>query len=263
MNVRDLRTVAAAVAAVAALSACGDETGPDAVDDALLADMAVVAADAALEDVALMTGPFGFGPGTLGAVAGAFHHGPPGGGMGIGGELSGTRSVTFYDAAGAEQAAYDAETTASIHFVMELAGAVDRGRWSAEVDRTRDETVSGLAGQETTRTFNGTGTEAVSRSRHLADGVERSYEMEGTFTKTDVVVPVPGSDPRWPLSGTIRRTLSVVVTGPAGNVTRTVDVTITFDGDETAAGVINGQPFEVDLSTRPGGFPLRKLPGGR
>ncbi len=37
-----------------------------------------------------------------------------------------------------------------------------RGNWTATVDRSRDLTITGLAGTETTRTVNGTGTESVS-----------------------------------------------------------------------------------------------------
>lgn len=248
---------ALATAVLAALGGCADSTAPE-IDDALLADMALVAADATLEDLALMTATFGFG----GPAAAPGMPGMPGGGHGIGGPLSGTRSVTFYDAAGVEQDAYDAITTASIHYVMELAGSVERETWSASMERTRDETVTGLAGEETTRTFNGFGSESMSRSRHLDDGVERAYAMEGEFTKTDVVVPVPGSDPRWPLSGTIHRTMTVTVTnGSDGSGTRTVDVTITFDGDQTATGIINGETFEIDLAARRGQNPVRHFRG--
>lgn len=242
--------------AALALAGCEQATGPEADDEGFLEDMALVAADAALEDVALMTGVFGFG--SLSPAAAA--PGVPGGGHGLGGALSGTRSVTFYDATGAEQDRYDAETTASIHYVMEVAGSVERDAWSASLERTRDEIVSGLAGRETTRTFNGTGTEHVSRSRHLDDGSDRSYVMDGEFTKSNVVVPVPGAETRWPLSGTIHRTMTVVVTnGPDGDRTRTVDITITFDGDETATGTINGRTFEIDLSTRRGRNPVRRF----
>jgi hypothetical protein len=83
--------------------------------------------------------------------------------------------------------------------------------------------------------------------------------MVGSFTKTDVVVPVPGSESPWPLSGTIHRTMTVTVTGGVnGDFTRDVDVTITFDGDETANAVINGESFEIDLSARAGQDPIRQ-----
>lgn len=232
------------------VAACDDGTAPE-VPDEMVDDVALVVADAVLEDVGLMTAPWAFGPRAAGA--------PPGG-HGLGGALSGTRSVTFYDASGAVQDAYDAQSTARIHYLMEAEGSVSRGAWSASVARSRDETVSGLEGEETTRTFDGTGSESVERSRHLDDGTERSYRMNGSSTKTAVVVPVPGSDPRWPLSGTIQRTVEVEVTGgPGGDRSRTLDVTVTFDGDSTALVTIGDRTFEIDLAARDGRNPLRRI----
>lgn len=250
------------VAASVALAGCGENAGPDLADQALTLNAALVVADATLEDLTLARTPFAFGP----QGAGGMRSGPgnpgsmgePGGHRGIGGALSGTRSVTFYDVGGHEQDAYDALTTASIHFLMEIDGAVERTGWSGSVSRTRDMTVSGLEGEETARTFNGTGAESVSRSRTLEDGSEATFDLEGTFTHTALVVPVPGSDSRYPLSGTVTRTMSVtVVKGLDGDVTRSVNVAITFNGTNTATAVVNGKTYEIDLDTRPGGFPLK------
>ena len=260
---RKLLLPGAAAVAVVALGACQhDSTGPSG-DDALLLNAAVVSADATLEDVTLATTPFGFGPGGISAqgMGPGEPKGPPGGGMGIGGALSGTRDRTFYDADGNVQAAYDSLTTASIHVVLDLSGDVDRNGWSASVERTRDMTVTGLEGVETTRTFNGTGTEAISRSRTDSTGAASTFDMTGSFTIENLVVPVPGSDPRWPLSGTITRHMTVtVVNGINGDETRDVTAVITFDGTSTATAVINGETVEIDLTTRPGNFPIR---GGR
>lgn len=254
-----------AVAVSLTLAGCGENTGPDVLDQALSLNAAIVAADATLEDVALAGTPFAFGiqgapepgmgPGGMGGMGGM---GEPGGRRGIGGDFSGTRSVTFYDAGGHEQEAYDALTTASIHVVMEIGGDVERTGWSGSVSRTRDMTVSGLEGEEATRTFNGSGSESVGRSRTLDDGSEASFDMEGTFTHANLVVPVPGSESRYPRSGTVTRTMSVtVVNGPEGDVTRNVNVVITFDGTNTATAEVNGETYEIDLDTRPGGFPLK------
>lgn len=244
-----------ALAVTTTLVACDDGTGPELPDE-MVDDVALVAADAVLEDVALMTTPWAFGGASPSQV-------PGGHGMGgMGGAWSGTRSVTFYDVTGAVQDAYDDATTARIHFVMQMEHSVTRDAWSASVARSRDETVSGLEGQETTRTFDGTGTETIQRSRHLGDGTERSYAMEGSFTKTAVVVPVPGSESRWPLSGTIHRTMSVTVVGaPDGDHTRSLDITVTFDGDSTATAVVGDRTFEIDLAARAGRNPLRRMHG--
>jgi hypothetical protein len=251
-----------AAVAMAALGGCKDTAGP-LTDDALLQNAALVAADAAVEDVTLARTPLGFGAQGVSAqgTATGGRRGPLGGGMGIGGSFSGTRDVTFYDANGNAQTAYDSLTTASIHFVLEVSGDANRDNWSASIDRTRDMTVSGLEGHETTRTFNGTGNETVSRSRTDSTGTASTFDMTGSFTIQDLVVPVPGSDPRWPLSGTITRNMSVtVVNGPNGDQTRSVTAVITFDGTSTATAVINGEAMQIDLSTRPGRNPIR---GGR
>lgn len=259
---RKLLLPGVAAAAVLALGGCQDTAGP-AANDAILQNVAAVAADATLEDVTLATSPFGFGPQGVSAqgMGGGQPRGPVGGGMGIGGSLSGTRDVTFYDADGNAQDAYDPLTTASIHFVVQVSGDVSRGTWSANIDRTRDMTVSGLAGQETTRTFNGTGTETVSRSRTDSTGTASTFDMTGSFSIDNLVVPVPGSDPRWPLSGTITRNMTVtVVNGPTGDRTNTVTAVITFDGTSTATAVINGETMQIDLTTAQGRNPIR---GGR
>jgi hypothetical protein len=248
--------------AVLALGACEDTLGPDAFDQTLLLDAAVVAADATLEDIGIMHGAFGFGgQHGSGQPGGHMGNGPgqPGGQHGIGDALSGTRDVVFYDAAGNAQDAYDEIETARITTVVEVAGDVERNNWSASIARTRNMEVTGLAGENTTRIINGTGTEDVSRSVVLDDGEARSRDITGSFTYTNLVVPTPDQEVHYPLSGTITRQMTVaVVNGPTGDVDMTVAVTITFDGSATAAGTINGETFEIDLTTREGRFPLRR-----
>lgn len=259
---RGMQGSALAIAVLTA-AACADTTAPESSDSVLL-NAAVVVADATVEDVALATSGFTFGPlGTAGAGMGWLGGGPgePGGRRGIGGPLSGTREVTFYDQAGGVQTAYDPTTTASVHVLLDLAGDVVRGPWSAAIERSRDLTVTGLEGEEAVRTFNGTGTEVVSRSRTAEDGAETTHDMSGSFTWNDVVVPVPGSETPWPVSGSIHRVMTIsVVNGLQGDFTRTVDVTVTFDGDQTATALIDGESVEIDLAAARGRYPIS---GGR
>jgi len=259
----------AAALAVLATAACGDTAGPEVIDQATLLAAAVVAGDATLEDIGIMGGAFGFahegqpGMGNGGRMGGG-QPGKPGGQRGIGGALSGTRDVTFYDASGATQDAYDALTTERMETLVDVAGEVSRDNWSATIARTRDMVITGLAGENATRTVNGSGTEDVNRSRLLEDGETSTATIGGSFTFTDLVVPVPGSAVHYPLSGTITRNMTVVVVnGREGDVDKTVNVVITFDGSETATGTINGETFEIDLTAREGHFPLRKGFGRR
>ena len=248
---KTLRNHVAVAAATLAVAACSDGTGPTA-DDALLYDVAVMAADATLEDVSMWSQPFGFTSGPAAAP------GRPGGGDGWTGEFSGTRSVTFYDGDGAQQDGYDPLTTAEIRISHEIMGEAAREDWSVSVHREREMRVSGLEGEETQRTWNGTGSEEVSSERALDGGV-RSYDAVGAFTYQDVVVPIPGTTPRYPLSGTVTRSVTVTVTRADGERTRTVDIVITFDGTSVATALVNGEEVEIDLSTRRDRLPFRRL----
>lgn len=172
-----------------------------------------------------------------------------------------TRVFTFYDAAGHTMASYDAQLTASANIRTTVQGDVTRDKWSASVERERNLTVTGLQGDEQKRTWNGTGTFTVGRSVHRDNGPSRTYDITGTLTVTDVVVPHsnnPGKDP-WPLSGTVKREMTVNTTNRNGEaVTFTRSITITFNGtqfaDATVVGPAGTKTFTIDLSLRKG-FP--------
>lgn len=240
-------TQACVVLGVSVAGACSDASGPeDSLAEALLTrDVAMVAADAALEDLADM------GQLMVGGVLPA----PPEDGTG-----SFTRTVTFYDAAGIEQPSHDPVTTASIHMVMDGTREFSRDSWTASGTRERDLTITGLEGEEITRTVNGTGSGTLIRSSHADTDGARTYDMFTNSVIENVVHPVPRTDESWPLSGTITREITVTVTdGPDGDVTRSRTVVITFDGTNWAQmAVVGGDSFEVDLSTRSGRHPFRK-----
>jgi hypothetical protein len=265
---RSTRLLTAGLLVLAAACSSSPTSTDTAVDALVTADVATMTADATTEDVdvmAAMDGDIGVlvsspladgmmltppnGPRLTGCTfaAGQFTC-PPVTRNG----LTINRTVTFKDATGATQSAYDAATTASIHVVASVAGDVSRGPLTATVARNRDFTISGLAGTETTRTVNGTGTETVTHSAVSASNATRSYSLTGSSTVANVVVPVraEGVDP-WPLSGTITRTYTVTHTNGAGNgrtVTRTV--VVTFNGTSTPTATVNGEPFTLDLAHR-------------
>lgn len=235
MRARTLRI--AAVAALTAVAACGEDSTAPAVDDAVLNDdLALLAADAVVEDLAVMNTVF------------------PAGALGVPSassvlEYTRTRTVTFYDADGNEQSAYDALLTASIHTLLEISGEVQKDGYEASLDRSRDMTVTGLLGEETERTWNGTGTEDRSRARVLESGDTRTYDLTGTVVVADVVRGVPRSENPWPLSGTITRNLTVeVVNGVNGDRTVTREVVLTFNGTRIVTLTVNGEAYEVDLA---------------
>ena len=227
-----------------ALVGCSDTNAPN-TDDALDADVAMVAADAVLEDIQAMNsgiGGFGSSPAMLAAA-------PP---------TERSRTVTFFDADGNLQDAYDAELTASINVVSDMSGEVTRDTWTATIERHRDLTITGLLGDETSRTWNGTGSGSVQGSRHSDESGDRSYDMSSTSVITDVVRGLPRADNPYPLSGTITRNISItIVNGPNGDETRTRTVVITFNGTQFATLTINGETVEVDLAAREGRHPIR------
>ena len=226
------------------LAACSDTVGPDAFEDSLTLDVAMIAADAVIDefgDIGLL-----FGGGAFRAPSGAS-------------TLTVTHTATFFDADGNEQAARDPLTTASIHLLVESTHEFSRDSWSATVTRSRDLWITGLEGEETSRTVNGTGSGSVTRSQHTdADGT-RTYDMSSTSVIEDVIHPVPRTDDAWPLSGTITRDVTMnVINGPDGDVTKSRTVVITFNGTNLATMAVDAETFEVDMSTRSGRHPFRK-----
>ena len=225
----------------------GCETGTtdtDAFDDAALsADAALVAADGMFQDLAHMQSP-----GTWAGTGTA----PEAVGIEIQGSRSFSKTVTFFDAEGNEQSRYHPETTAKMHVVSDLTRDVSHTFWSAEIERHRDMEVTGLAGPEpeTQRTWNGTGTGDVERSRHPEGGAVRTYEMESSAVITTVVRGVPRADHPYPISGSITRTIHAVITIDDVETVKDIVATITFDGDNTAIMTIGEESWEIDLDDR-------------
>lgn len=215
-------------------------------------DVALFAADAAGQDVEVMRGPGGrFGLG-LGADPGSFECGTvERNGMTV------TRTCVFFDKDGAFDEdglplAYDPVATESVMVHVEMTGSVDRGDWgSSSVNRVRDVTVTGLAGTETSATWNGSGSGTMSRIHQTRDGDEMQMDMSSTEAVRDVIIPVPRTQTSWPLGGTISKSVSVTITGgPRDGTTHERDVTIRFDGTQYATVTVGGETFTVDLANR-------------
>lgn len=256
-----------ALALALGLGACSDATGPNGGDTRSLdADVARFAADAVVEDIDIMREPVFFvqlnafgggaafvaGSGDLRPANCPFN--PATGRLEcptiVSNGVTIDRSYAFWDAADAVQQQYDDQTTARANVRTDIEGERTGLDWSASIERHRDFTATGLAGTETERTWNGTGSSDVTRSRHT-DGGDRSYTLSCTLEVEDLVVPVPGSGRVWPISGTITRTCTITFVGGARDgqsVTRSV--VITFTGNQVATLTIGGRTFQVDLATR-------------
>lgn len=246
------------------LGACSSDTsGPDAATPLLNADIAQVAADATAEDVDVMREPVfftamaGFAPGQ-----GDFRPAncPFDAGSGrlvcppiTHGDISITRSYMFWDdAAGTVvQQAYDALTTAKANIQSSIVGSRTLPNWEATIDRQRNMDATGLEGSETQRTWNGTGSSRVTRSRHTDNGPERSYDLVCSVVVANVVVPVPNGADAWPLSGTITRQCTVkFVGGPRDGQTLERTVVVTFNGTQTVTLTVGDRTFDLDLKNR-------------
>ncbi|NOT07394.1 MAG: hypothetical protein HOP28_04225 [Gemmatimonadales bacterium] len=250
------------------MAACkGDVTGTGELATPLLnADVAAMAADAAGEDVDIMREPvFFISIGPFAALVGPFTV------AGTGdlrpancpydaasqrlicpvvtrGSITINRSYAFWDAGNVSQQAYDGLLTAKANIQTSIVGSKSGDNWSASISRTRDMTATGLLGEETQRTWNGTGTSNATGSRHNDSGAERSYDITCTLTVTDVVVPVPIGHP---LSGTITRQCTVTFDGgprDGESVQRTA--TVTFNGTSTATLTVGDKTFDLDLTNR-------------
>lgn len=152
------------------------------------------------------------------------------------GGITRTLQYQFRDAGGTAQSAFDDTLTAAIEIQSSVTGTTRRNGRTRMVDDHRDLIVSGLAGVETARTWNGTG--STSHSDSSGAGLRT---VQSNTTVADVVVPTPFTHDSWPLSGTI--TTHLVTSGG-------VDVTsvLTFNGTQFATLTVNGVTTTVDLA---------------
>jgi len=236
-----------AMGLLTALAACSS-TDPTSstTDPSVNADVAAVATEMGAQDVELMHGPGGLMGFGLRPDFGRFscdstsHFG-----------LTVVRTCTFADTDGVAQSAYDSNTTESVTVHTEVTGDFGRDAWSATMNRTTDLVVSGLAGANTTMTWNGTGSGASSWSWQVDSTDTRQYNMTYTGSITNVVIPVPRTATSWPLSGTIAREVTVTfVGGPHDGTTVTRSTTLEFNGTQFATLTVNGETFQVDLARR-------------
>jgi len=238
------RRGALALVPVLLLAACSDSgTAPvSQLDQQVNLDVANYVTDMTADDMTMMAV-------SAGLFMGAPQASPP---QGFG-DLTLSRQVTFYGESGNEQDYFSPDTTASIHFLFDMTGsytrAVDSGTVEVNVERHRDMTLSGLLGQETERTWDGTGSSAKSRTRHSDVNGDRTYDMSSSTVVDSVVVPVPRTWGSWPLAGTITRTVHVTLVDEQGETTlRDREVVITFNGTQYVTMTVNGEEFEVDLA---------------
>lgn len=262
---------ALAAAALVAFGACsGTSTEPAQSLPTLNADIANAVADGLGDDVQVMR-ELNFGLRTGALFLGAPAPGPAAWGCGydattgwhvceprvlpIG--LTILRQYAFRNAAGDYMEAFDRAATATILAKRQVDGSVSRsfedgGSMSGEIHHRREMKVTGLQADEQKRTWDGSGTSEVKRTRISDASGTRSYDIKAGVTIVKVVVPHRNNtdlDP-WPISGTITKKVSGTVT--VGDETRTIDrtVVISFNGTQFPDATVNGEPFAIDLANR-------------
>ncbi|MGK2934203.1 MAG: hypothetical protein ACSLFE_03035 [Gemmatimonadaceae bacterium] len=141
-----------------------------------------------------------------------------------------SRSYALFDAANNPQERRDS-STAKINAQVWARGTVEQDAARITIDRKSDLTTTGVQPSSPARTLNGTeqGTSAIERP--TTRGTARSTVVFGDTT-LNLVVPHPGSDRRWPLSGTVIRSHSGtrVVDGQSGSTSISYRAVFVYDG---------------------------------
>ncbi len=149
-----------------------------------------------------------------------------------------TRSIAWYDANGAVQAAFDSVKTDAINTKTTVTGTMTRrDSATSTISNASDRTVAGLAKGSTKHTINGTAS---------GKEVTTGKDSAGTFTATrlaadtvrGVIVPVADTGRTYPTAGTVIRVMSIAVVRASGTTNTARREVVTYDGTNTAKMVI-------------------------
>ena len=225
-------------ALVAAAAACSDTTAPSAAvtattDSLITADVAATSGDAMASTVETMIGNEG---------AGGFQETGASFDRQSTQDLTVQRVVTCYDSTGKAQSACHALTTDSAVIQVTVNGSrrgtrergKDTSNYTVSVHRTQTLTITGLLGQETSRTHNGSG---ASHDTTTFTGTSGSGTLSEAATDSiiNVVFNLPRSSNPWPVSGSLIRNSTVSASLTVAGTTQTKSTTrravITFPAD--------------------------------
>jgi hypothetical protein len=163
------------------------------------------------------------------------------------------RSYAFFDAAGQPMKMRSDLTTASINFQLSVNGTVTRDTtFSGVVHRTRNITISGLVGMETTRRWDGFGASADTNT-HRTSQTRRTYAGSSVDSLKAVIYPQPRTPSSYPLSGKMVRVVKYMVTSTGrGTERRSVDrrVVVTYNGSANAQVQSGSVTCTLHLDTR-------------
>ncbi len=234
---------ALAILGLGGLAACTDAVAPELSDPEVAQDLALSSGDAIALDLSELVANEVFGGF---AVAPGIAESPL--------EVTVTRSRTCYDEQGDAQAECDWLTTASMRIQVTMDGTRQRDNFTANIHRSRDLVISGLLGEETSRTHNGVGT-ADDTTTLQRDGFTRTVQESSIDSVVNVVFNLPHGTNPWPVSGQIIRNVNatIIITGPreeTRTISRRVVVTFPPDAQGNVSIQIGSTTCTLNLVTR-------------
>lgn len=246
MKTRPSYRLVGAAAVVLGLVACTDANVPEGLTDGEVAeDMALSSGDAVASVVAELIGNEVFG-GLAGAAPAGAAQAPE--------DVEITRSRTCYDENGNVQQQCNATTTASIRIQWTVDGTRETEHLSASIHHAHDALISGLLGEETSRTHNAVGTsdDTVTITRET---LTKTVAESSVDSVRNVVFNLPRSTNPWPVSGSVVRhvTATITVTGPreeTRTVTRRIEVTFPPDAQGNVTIQVGNTTCTLNLVTR-------------
>jgi len=245
VNMRHSFRGALVVAALVGVAACSDLTQPEGLTDLDVAqDLALSSGDAVVGDVLDLIGNEVFGG--LGAPVAGARESPA--------ELVVTRSRTCYDGSGNVQTECNRLTTASMRIQWTVDGTRQTDNFTAAIHHARDATISGLLGEETSRTHNAVGTSDDTTS-FQREGLNKNVAESSADSVRNVVFNLPHATNPWPVSGSIVRHVNatITITGPrteTRTVSRRVEVTFPPDAQGNVPIKIGDVTCTLNLVTR-------------
>jgi hypothetical protein len=163
-----------------------------------------------------------------------------------------TRSFAFYNAAGAALTKFNDSTVASVNVTTTESGVRPTATGADTVSGSRNLTISGLAGHNTTRTTNGTGSRSVG-GYYTDSAATRKYDHTESATFSNVLATLPRSSNPYPTSGSISRQVSATGTVTKGTKSKSFStsrsVTVTFNGTEFVPMTVGSTAYTLDLAT--------------
>lgn len=163
-----------------------------------------------------------------------------------------TRSFAFYNAAGTLLSKFNDSTVASVNLTTTETGVRPTATGADTISGSRNMTASGLAGHNTTRTWNGTGGRSVG-GYYTDSAATRTYDNTESTTFSNIVVTLPRSSNPYPTSGSVSRQVTLTGTVTKGAKSKALNnsrsVTITFNGTEFVPMTVGSTAYTLDLAT--------------